>query len=63
MTNVKHYCITCDECGTFGNEKAPICGRSLFGVSWGTLNRVTEDSSILALPIKARNTFYAEFHG
>ena len=57
MNNIKLYCITSGECATVRNEKAPISRRGLVGVSWGTRDRFTDNTSILTLHVKVRNTF------
>jgi hypothetical protein len=57
MTSVKLYCITCLECAIFGNEKASICGRGLFGLAWERYNGENLNTSILAAHAKVRNTF------
>lgn len=57
MTSVKLYCKACYRYAIFGKEKASTTNRGFLGVSWRTRYRVTDDSSIITLHVKARNIF------
>ena len=57
MINIKRYCVASNEYGTVLNEKASISSRGLFERAWMLSNRVTGNTSILALHVNARNEF------